>query len=145
MIPIQKVKDIISKHDNLEKELSSGKVDPKLFAKKSKEYSSLGSIISVAKKYINFDGEKKGLEQILLDKSNDTEIIEMAKKDLSDLEAQKKKYENTLKIFLLPKDEDDEKNAIVEIRAGTGGLEASLFVLIYLKCMKKYLRKKNGD
>ena len=45
MIPIQKVKDIISKHDNLEKELSSGKVDPKLFAKKSKEYSSLGSII----------------------------------------------------------------------------------------------------
>ena len=91
MIPIQKVKDIISKYDNLEKELSSGKVDPKLFAKKSKEYSSLGSIISVAKKYINFDGEKKGLEQILLDKSNDTEIIEMAKKDLSDLEAQKKK------------------------------------------------------
>ena len=142
MIPIQKVKDIISKHDNLEKELSSGKVDPKLFAKKSKEYSSLGSIISVAKKYINFDGEKKGLEQILLDKSNDTEIIEMAKKDLSDLEAQKKKYENTLKIFLLPKDEDDEKNAIVEIRAGTGGLEASLFCSDLFKMYEKVSSKK---
>ncbi len=142
MIPIQKVKDIISKHNNLENELSSGKVDSKLFAKKSKEYSSLGSIISIAKKYINFDSEKKGLEQILLDKSNDTEMIEMAKKDLYDLEAQKKKYENTLKIFLLPKDEDDEKNAIVEIRAGTGGLEASLFCSDLFKMYEKLSSKK---
>ena len=52
MIPLQKVKDIIDKHNILEKELSSGKVDPKLFAKKSKEYSNLGRIILVAKKPI---------------------------------------------------------------------------------------------
>ena len=82
MIPLQKVKDIIDKHNILEKELSSGKVDPKLFAKKSKEYSNLGRIILVAKKYINFENEKKDLEQILKDKDNDTEIIEMAEKDL---------------------------------------------------------------
>ena len=49
MIPINKVKDIISKHDSLEKEHSSGKIDPKLFAKKSKEYSNLGGIISIAR------------------------------------------------------------------------------------------------
>ena len=49
MIPLEKVKDIIVKHNNLEKELSSGEVDPKLFAKKSKEYSSLGNIISIAR------------------------------------------------------------------------------------------------
>ena len=49
MIPIQKVKDIIVRHGNLEKELSSGKVDTKLFAKKSKEYSNLGNIILIAK------------------------------------------------------------------------------------------------
>ena len=55
MIPSQKVKDIISKHNNLEKELSSGKIEPKLFAKKSKEYSNLGNIISTAKEYLNFD------------------------------------------------------------------------------------------
>ena len=66
----------------------------------------------------------------------------MAKKDLSDLEAQKKKYENTLKIFLLPKDEDDEKNAIVEIRAGTGGLEASLFCSDLFKMYEKVSSKK---
>ena len=59
MIPIEKVQDIIAKHDNLEKELSSGKLDPKLFAKKSKEYSNLGNIISFAKEFINFESEKK--------------------------------------------------------------------------------------
>ena len=142
MIPLQKVKDIISKHNNLEKELSSGRIEPKLFAKKSKEYSNLGNIISTAKEYLNFDNEKKDLEQILQDKNNDLEIIEMAKKDLIEIENRKLKFENKLKIFLLPRDEDDDKNAIVEIRAGTGGLEASLFVLIYLRCTKKSAQKK---
>ena len=127
MIPIDKVQDIISKHNDLEKELSSGKVDSKLFAKKSKEYSSLGSIISYAREFINFEREKKDLEQIIQDKKNDSEMVEMAKKDLSELKIKNKDQENRLKIFLLPKDEDDDKNVIVEIRAGTGGLEASLF------------------
>ena len=142
MIPIQKVKDIIVRHDNLEKELSSGKVDTKLYAKKSKEYSNLGNIISIAKEYINFENEKKGLEQILDDKSNDSEMIEMAKRDLNEMEGKKVKYENELKIFLLPKDEDDDKNAIVEIRAGTGGLEASLFCADLFKMYEKVCSKK---
>jgi len=142
MIPLQKVKDIIDKHNILEKELSSGKVDPKLFAKKSKEYSNLGRIILVAKKYINFENEKKGLEQILKDKDNDAEIIEMAEKDLNEMKLKKENYENELKIFLLPKDEDDDKNAIVEIRAGTGGLEASLFCSDLFKMYEKVCAKK---
>ena len=142
MIPFQKVKEIISKHKNLEKELSSGKIEPKLFAKKSKEYSNLESIISTAKEYLNFDNEKKGLEQILQDKNNDSEIIEMAKKDLSEMESKKTIFENKLKIFLLPKDEDDDKNAIVEIRAGTGGLEASLFCADLFKMYEKVCSKK---
>ncbi len=54
MVPIEKVKDIITKYQNLEKELSSGKIESKLFAKKSKEYSSLGEIIETAKKFVNF-------------------------------------------------------------------------------------------
>ena len=142
MIPLQKVKDIIDKHNILEKELSSGKVDPKLFAKKSKEYSNLGRIILVAKKYVNYENEKRDLEQILKDKDNDTEIIEMAEKDLNEMKLNKEKYENELKIFLLPKDEDDDKNAIVEIRAGTGGLEASLFCSDLFKMYEKVCAKK---
>ena len=138
MIPIVKVQDIIAKHDSLEKELSSGNIDTKLFAKKSKEYSSLGNIISFARKYLNFDSEKKDLEQIIKDKNNDIEMVKMAEKDLNDLKIKKQDYENKLKIFLLPKDEDDDKNAIVEIRAGTGGLEASDLFKMYEKvCSKK--------
>ena len=142
MIPLQKVKEIIIRHDDLEKELSSGKIDPKLFAKKSKEYSNLGSIISTAKEYLNFENEKKDLEQILQDKNNDSEIIEMAKKDLNQMDVKKIEFENKLKIFLLPKDEDDDKNAIVEIRAGTGGLEASLFCADLFKMYEKVCSKK---
>ena len=142
MIPFQKVKDIIVQHDNLEKELSTGSIEPKLFAKKSKEYANLGNIITIAREYVNFDSLKKDLQQILDDKNNDLEIIELAKKDLNEMEAKKKVYENKLKIFLLPKDEDDDKNAIVEIRAGTGGLEASLFCADLFKMYEKVCSKK---
>ena len=142
MLPLQKVKEIVSRYNSLEKELSSGNVDPKKFVNKSKEYSNLGNIILIAKEYINFDNEKKDLEQILQDKSSDKEIIEMAQKDLDDLHTKRKTNENQLKIFLLPKDEDDSKNAIVEIRAGTGGLEASLFCSDLFKMYEKVCSKK---
>ena len=142
MIPIEKVKNIIAQHDIIEKELSSGSIDPKLFAKKSKEYSHLGSIISTARQYINFDNEKKDLMNIIEDKKNDQEMIELAQKDLDELIKKKEKYESELKLFLLPKDEDDDKNAIVEIRAGTGGLEASLFCADLFKMYEKVCSKK---
>ena len=142
MVPLDKVKDIIQKHDNLEKELSSGNIDSKLFAKKSKEYSSLGGIIDTAKNYLNFESEKKDLLNMVQDRSNDQEIIELAQKDLNELIKKKEKYENDLKLFLLPKDEDDSKNAIVEIRAGTGGLEASLFCSDLFKMYEKVCSKK---
>tara|TARA_Y200000002_G_scaffold329195_1_gene293169 strand:- start:57 stop:1130 length:1074 start_codon:yes stop_codon:yes gene_type:complete len=143
MVPIDKVKEIITKHNILEKELSSGNIDPKLFAKKSKEYSSLGSIIEIARKYVNFENEKKDLVNMVLDKSNEQEMISLAEKDLNELIVKKEKYENKLKLFLLPKDVDDNKNAIVEIRAGTGGLEASLFCADLFKMYEKVCSKKN--
>ena len=145
MVPIEKVKDIISQHDALEKELSSGSIDPKLFAKKSKEYSRLGRIILTARNFIDFENEKKDLENIAQDTKNDQEMVDLAQKDLNELMEKKEKYESELKLFLLPKDEDDDKNAIVEIRAGTGGLEASLFCSDLFKMYEKVCSKKNGN
>ena len=142
MVPIEKVKDIIIQHDNLEKELSSGNIDPKLFANKSKDYSRLGRIILVARKFVNFESEKKDLLNMVQDKTNDQEMIDLAQKDLNELMEKKEKYESELKLFLLPKDEDDEKNAIVEIRAGTGGLEASLFCSDLFRMYEKVCSKK---
>ena len=142
MIPIDKVQDIISRYKSLEKDLSSGSIEPKLIAKKSKEYSSLGEIIDIAREYVNFENQKRDLDYIIGDKTNDKEMVDLALKDLNDLIKKKEKNENNLKLFLLPKDEDDNKNAIVEIRAGTGGLEASLFCADLFKMYEKVCSKK---
>ena len=142
MVPLDKIKEIITKHDALEKELSTGNIDSKLFAKKSKEYSNLGEIVSIAREYLNFESEKKDLINMVQDKKNDKDIIDLAEKDLALLIVKKEKHENSLKLFLLPKDEDDNNNAIVEIRAGTGGLEASLFCSDLFKMYEKVCSKK---
>ena len=68
----------------------------------------------------------------------------MAEIDLTDLKSEFEKNEKKLKLFLLPKDEADKKNAIIEIRAGTGGLEASLFAGDLFKMYEKVSHKKNG-
>ena len=69
MIPIKTIEELISKHLTLEKDLSSGEIDKKLFAEKSKEYSDVNDIIENAKKYISFETDKKELEKILGDSS----------------------------------------------------------------------------
>ena len=79
---------------------------------------------------------------MMQDKSNDKDIVELAEKDLNELIKKQEKYQNDLKIYLLPKDEDDNKNAIVEIRAGTGGLEASIFCADLFKMYEKVCSKK---
>jgi len=143
MIPFVKVREMISRHKTLEKELSSDQIDKKKFAKISKEYSDLNEILSHAKQYINFDNNKIDLEKIINDGTNDFEIINLAKSELDELIKKKNINEKKLKLFLLPKDEADAKNAIIEIRAGTGGLEASLFAADLFKMYEKISNKKN--
>ena len=128
MVPIEKVKSIVITYESLEKELASGSLDNKVFVKKSKEYSSIGEVIKEAKGYISFEKEKKELEKIINEKNGDREMIRLAENELIQLSKKKEVYEKKLKIYLLPKDDADTKNAILEIRAGTGGDEAGLFV-----------------
>ncbi len=142
MIPISKVRDLISKHKSLEKELSSGEIDKKKFAEKSKEYSDLNEIIQEANDYNSFESSKEDLEKILTDKDSDEEMKELANTELEDLIKKNEKNEKKLKLFLLPKDDADSKNAIIEIRAGTGGLEASLFASDLFKMYEKVSNKK---
>ena len=142
MIPLKKVEDLIQKHKSLEKELSSGNVDKKLFATKSKEYSDLNEIIKYAINYLNFEKIKNDLEKIILDNKSDQEIKEMAQIELDELNKNNLIEEKKIKLFLLPKDEADSKNAIIEIRAGTGGLEASLFASDLFKMYEKVCNKK---
>jgi len=142
MLPVSKVQSLILKHAQIEKELSSGEVDKKNFAEKSKEYSDLNEIIKEAKDYNNFEKNKKDLEKIIDDKNSDEEIKELALTELEELKKNKEINEKKIKLYLLPKDEADTKNAIIEIRAGTGGLEASLFASDLFKMYEKVSHKK---
>ena len=142
MIPSKKVEELILKHKNLEGELSSGNIDKNLFATKSKEYSDLNEIIDQAKKYLNFEKNKKDLEKLIQDIDSDKEIKEMAQIELDQLIKNNELNEKKIKLFLLPKDDADSKNAIIEIRAGTGGLEASLFASDLFKMYEKISHKK---
>ena len=142
MIPDKTIKDLISKHSNLEKELSSKNMNKKFFAEKSKEYSNLNEIVDDAKKYLSFRKDKDELEKILDDKNSDAELLKMVEIELKELSIQHERNEKRLKLFLIPKDEADKKNAIIEIRAGTGGLEASLFASDLFKMYEKVSNKK---
>ncbi len=142
MIPKKTIEELIEKHSTLENDLSSGKIDKKLFADKSKEYSDLNEVVNEAKKYISFDDNKNELKKILDDPNTDIELKKMAETEMIELEQNHAGYEKKLKLFLLPKDEADKKNAIIEIRAGTGGLEASLFAGDLFKMYEKVSNKK---
>ena len=89
MIPLAKVQSLVVKYDGLEKELSTGKIDPKTFAQKSKEYSELGSIVSYAREYLKFDNDQKDLEQMLKDQNSDSEMITLTEKELDELKKKK--------------------------------------------------------
>ena len=142
MIPLKKIEELIEKHSLLEKDLSSGKIDKKLFAEKSKEYADINEIIQNAKKYFSYEKNRSEIQKILDDKNSDIELVKMAESELNELREEKENNEKKLKMFLLPKDEADKKNAIIEIRAGTGGLEASLFAADLFKMYERVSHKK---
>ena len=104
-LPVQKVSEIINKHSELEKDLSSSNLDSSLFAQKSKEYSSLNEIIKYALEYSSFDKNKKDLEKIISEIDGDEEMRELAKLELDELIKKHKDNEIKLKLYLLHKDE----------------------------------------
>ena len=142
MIPLEKVQQIVSTYETLEKELSSGDINKKDFANKSKGYSSIRGVINQARSYLSFKKEQAELEKIIEDKKSDKDIIELAKNELIQLSKKREENEKILKVYLLPKDEADSKNAILEIRAGTGGLEATLFVADLYKMYERVCLNK---
>ena len=142
MLPQDKVQNLIDRHLKLEKELSSGEIDKKKYAEISKEYSDLNDIIKQVKEYLNYQKDTEELNIIINDKNSDPEMKEFASSELENLKSNHQINEKKIKLFLLPKDLADSKNAIIEIRAGTGGLEASLFASDLYKMYEKVCQKK---
>ena len=145
MLPLEKVQNLIDRHLKLEKELSSSEIDKKKYAEISKEYSDLNEIINNAKEYLSYKKDTEDLNYIINDNNSDLEMKEFAISELENLKNNYQINEKKIKLYLLPKDQADSKNAIIEIRAGTGGLEASLFASDLYKMYDKVCQKKNWN
>ena len=136
-----KLEKVVDRFDELTEKMA----DPTLydrqdeFKKISEERSNLEDIVKCFKKYRQVKDDIEGSKDILKNEK-DEEMREMAKEELSELEAQIPELEQELKILLLPKDPLDSKNVMLEIRAGAGGDEASIFVGDVLRMYQNYFR-----
>ena len=116
--------------------------DQKRYIQISKEYKDLKKIIDKGEVYKNLIANKSEAQEIISTEKDD-EMIEMAKMQLEEVEAELPKIEEDLKVLLIPKDPDDSKNVVVEIRAGTGGDEASIFAGDLYRMYTKFSESKN--
>ncbi len=139
---LDKLDAIKAKFDNLGVALTNPEIvsDNKKYSAMSKEYRGLEKIVNARNAYVKLLDDIEFNKEVL--NSDDEEMREMAKLELPELEAQKEEAEKQLRNMLIPKDPYDEKNAILEIRAGTGGDEASLFAGDLLRMYMKYCEKK---
>ena len=138
-----KLQEIIDKYHHLSEEMTKQEVlsDQKKLSSIAKEHSSLEKVVIVATEYISvlnqIDEDKEMLNE------DDEELIQIAREELPSLEIQKSKLEEKLKVLLLPRDPNDDKNLILEIRAGTGGDEAALFAADLYRIYTRYAERKN--
>ncbi|MDC0946229.1 peptide chain release factor 1 [Nitrospinaceae bacterium] len=138
-----KLKSVEIRYDDLNELLSDAKIiaQQSEYQKYAKEQSDLTPIVK------RFKDLKKIVQQLedskkILEEEKDPEILEMAEEDLAQVTIEKQKAESDLKLLLLPKDPRDERNVIVEIRAGTGGEEAALFSTDLFRMYSRYAEEK---
>ncbi len=133
---------ILEKYEELSKKVS----DPDVIADQpvwQKHIKEMGEMEPIVKKYREYKSAKEGIDDAkeILDLEDDAELKEMAKLELSELEEGIAEIEDELKVLLLPKDPNDEKNVILEVRAGTGGDEAALFGQDLLRMYLRYAER----
>ncbi len=139
---IDKLKTIINRHNELADLMSQpdSMQDMKKFTKLAQEHSSLTDLVEESKKYINLFNQIKEDEEIL--NGDDPELKELVKEEISELRLNLTSLENKLKILLIPKDPNDNKNTILEIRSGTGGDEAALFAANLYRLYIRYAERQ---
>jgi peptide chain release factor 1 len=135
----ERLHTIIKQYEELERKISDpGSLSGQDFARMSKEYSDRGEVIGTIREYLSAKAEQESLKEMLLD----PEMKEVAAEELVTMEKKIPELEYAIKIALLPKDEADEKNAILEVRAGTGGEEAALFAASLFRMYQRYAENK---
>jgi peptide chain release factor 1 len=139
---LEKLEAIQDRYYYLEQQLSDPEIiaDMDRFKKISKEYKDLEEIVKVYKEYSELLGNIKTAREMLREK--DADMREMAREELEMLEPRQEEMEEEIKLLLIPKDPDDDKDVIVEIRSGTGGDEASLFAGDLYRMYSRYFEKQ---
>jgi len=138
-----RIKKIINRQEELNKLLSDPAImnDQNKYKVTAQEHSQLSPIVLKGQEYLNVLQQIADDEDIL--KGDDTELKEIAQEELSELKVQIESLENELKVMLIPKDPNDDKNTIVEIRAGTGGDEAALFAADLFRLYSRFAERNN--
>jgi peptide chain release factor 1 len=126
MLPEAKLDILLAHHASLEAELL-GQVNSEKYVQITRELAELNPLIDAVKAYRAARAEIAGAEQLLADSATDPEMRSMAEAELETLQAHTAELEQKIRVALLPKDAMDDRNVVLEIRAGTGGDEASLF------------------
>lgn len=134
----QKLDKVLNRHQELSDLLASGISDSKEFVRLSKEFSELEEVAVVIKSLRTAESELKDTLDLLKDKDLDAEMHEMAQMEADTLKKLIPELEQKIQLLLLPKDADDDRNAILEIRAGTGGDEAALFASDLFRMYQRY-------
>lgn len=137
MIPRERLVQLVDRHEALQSEMSSD-LSANDYVKLSKEYAELEPIVAAIREMDERAQEIADLKELLEDPDTDGEMKEMAEGELAELEEGLPKKERALSILLLPKDAADEKSAILEVRAGTGGDEAALFAGDLFRMYSRY-------
>ncbi|MBI72840.1 MAG: peptide chain release factor 1 [Candidatus Marinimicrobia bacterium] len=142
---IEKLTNLVKHYELVVNKMSDPKVvsDIEKYTELAKEHRQLTPIIDMSKQYISLYNNLKEDEEILL--GDDVELKEIVKEEISDLKKDLKSLEEKLKIKLLPKDPNDDKNIILEIRSGTGGNEASLFANDLFRMYARYSENKKWN
>jgi peptide chain release factor 1 len=136
-LPADKMDQMVKRFAMLESQMASGP-DSDTYVKLASEYSELEEIVAKIRAYTAATSERDDLNTLLADKETDGEMRMLAETELPEVEEKIEGLEKEIQILLLPKDEADTKNAILEIRAGTGGLEAALFAGDLFRMYERY-------
>jgi peptide chain release factor 1 len=137
MLPEQKLDALVTRHRAIEHELASP-LEPEAYVRLSREFAELAPIVETVVNYRGIVAEIAGLDALIADAATDAEMRAMAASERPQLEEKRVALERQIKLALVPKDAMDERNVILEIRAGTGGDEAALFAGDLFRMYERY-------
>ena len=134
----EKLANVVNHYNELEALISEPNLAPDKMVKMNKELAALAPVVEAIKQYNDIEKNLNEAKEMMDDTSLDKDMRDLAESEYFALKEQLPEREKEIKILLLPKDDDDEKNAILEVRAGTGGDEAALFAAVLFEMYQKY-------